>query len=141
MTWAAGGFGGLGPGGGGAAGNGGGAGPGAWNALAANLGVAGAFPLDTGGVGSEPVGCAVEVDWVVLRTELVCKDDGPAGVFGWLDGVPGWLDGLDGVLSFWIAEVTVVSVLWSISSTRAVSSSVGEFGEECSADEVAELLK
>ena len=83
----------------------------------------------------------VKVDWVVLRTELVCKDDGPAGVFGRLDGVPGQLGGLDGVLSFWIAEVTVVSVLWSISSTRAVSSSAGESGEECSADEVAELLK
>src|SRR6267378_351402 len=53
MAWAAGGFGGLGPGGGGAAGNGGGAGPGAWNVLAAKRGTARAFPLDTGGVGSE----------------------------------------------------------------------------------------
>ena len=107
----------------------------------ANLGTAGAFPLDTGGVGSEPVGCVAEADWVVLGTELVCKDEDPTGVFGRLDGVPGRLGGLDGVLSFWIAEATVVSVLWSSSSTRAVSSSVGESGEECSAEEVAELLK
>jgi len=89
MAWAAGGFGGLGPGGGGAAGNGGGAGPGAWNALAAKRGTAGAFPLDTGGVGSEPAGCAVEVDWVVLETEPVCVDEVP----GRHVGVPGRLDG------------------------------------------------
>jgi len=110
--------------------------------LVANLGTAGAFPLDTGGVGSEPVVREVEADWVVLRTELVCKDRDLVGVFGRLGGVPGRLDGLDGVRSFWMAEVTVVSVLWSISSTWAVlSSSAGDAGEEWEAEEVEELLK
>ena len=104
----------------------------------ANLGTAGAFPLDTGRVGSEPVGCEVEVDWVVLRTKLVCREEVP----GRLGGVPGRLDGLDRALSFWIAEATVLSVLWSISSTLAVSSSsLGDSGEEWEAEEVAESLK
>ena len=68
---------------------------------------AGAFPFDTGGVGSE-LACVVRV-WEVL----VCT----AGLAGRLIA---W--------SFWIAELTIVSVLSSISSTRAVSSSAGLSG-------------
>jgi len=69
---------------------------------------AGCFPLDTGGVGSE----------------LACT-----GAWVWDD--PACMAGLAGRLiawSFWMAEETVVSVLSNISSTRAVSSSVGLSG-------------
>jgi len=67
---------------------------------------AGCFPLDTGGVGSE-------LAWVGWWCVLACV----AGLLGRLI-----------VWSFWIAELTIVSVLSSISLTRAVSSSTGLSG-------------
>ncbi len=103
-----------------AAGCGGGACTGPWDVLGLGadereVGVlvrggigAGCFPFDTGGVGSE-----------LACTGAVVRD------------VPARMAGLAGRLiawSFWMAEDTVVSVLSNISSTRAVSSSVGLSG-------------
>ena len=68
----------------------------------------GAFPFDTGGVGSE----------------LVCTG-------AWVRDDPARMAGLAGQLivwSFWIAEVTVVSACSNNCSTLAVSSSVGLSG-------------
>jgi len=68
------------------------------------------FPLDTSGVGSK---LACTGAWECLGI-----------VHAWMAGLAGWLI----AWSFWIAAVTVVSVLSNISSTQAVSLSAGLSG-------------